>query len=95
MMFDAKVSAYNGTGNGSAWWCYHGAIQRDGSNNTTLVGPLTVSSGVHANFGPHSLAVTADDTNEALDFSFTSANANTIYVTAVVDTSWTGATTLS
>jgi len=95
MMFDAKVSAYNGTGNGSAWWCYTGAIQRDGSSNTTLVGPLTVSSGVHANFGPHSLAVTADDTNEALDFSFTSANANTIYVTAVVDTSWTGATALN
>ena len=35
------------------------------------------------------------DTNEALDFSFTAANTNLIYVTAVVDTSWTGATALS
>jgi hypothetical protein len=96
MAFTGKVTAYNTTQNSSAWWTIEGGIQRDNANNTSLIGCSSViSSGVGSSFGTHSFTFNADDTNEALNLSVTSANSDVVYWGAKIDGVWVGVNALS
>lgn len=74
----AARSTDGGSGNEeSAAYKYVGCIERDGANNTALVGSVTETVIAEDDAG-WSVAVTADDTNEALDIAVTSDDANTV-----------------
>lgn len=74
----AARSTDGGTGNEeSAAYKYVGCIERDGANNTALVGSVTETVIAEDDAG-WSVAVTADDTNEALNIDVTSDDANTV-----------------
>ena len=85
--FSIKVSAYNSTDNQAAWWIIRGGIRRDASNGTSLVGSLITENGAESSLSGASVAVAADDTNEALEIQVTGITSKTIRWTAVVDIS--------
>jgi hypothetical protein len=94
MSFTAKVSAYNSTTNGSAWWEVRSGIRRDNLNNTQLIGCQAIISGVDPSFGSHSMTITADDTNEALNIGINQTDTSAIYWGAAVDAMWTSSNVL-
>jgi len=85
--FEIKLSAYNDTDSASAGWIYRGAIKRDGSNNTSLVGSLIEENWKDSAMNSASASVVADDTNEALEIRVTGLTSKNIRWVAVVDIS--------
>lgn len=72
-----QTGGASGTAGDSKAWQITGALKRDGSNNTALLGTPTITVlGADSNLGADNatgavIAVTADDTNEALDLAVT------------------------
>jgi len=84
-LFRADVVARKQTGSDAAGWTAEGMLTRDASNNTALVGVPTVTQvAVSAGAGAWALAVTADDTNEALAITGTGEAATNIHWVAKV-----------
>jgi hypothetical protein len=83
--FDIKLSAYNDTDNTTAWWIIRGGIRRNAANSTTLIGSLIEERDYEGTMSGTSVAVTADDTNEALKIAVTGLASKNIRWVAVVD----------
>jgi hypothetical protein len=93
--FKIRLAAYNSTDNTGAAWSVNGGIRRDNVNGTALLGSPTVTQYADASMSGASVAVTADDTNEALQISVTGLASKTIRWHAVVETSEVSAGTPS
>ena len=85
--FKIRLSAYNSTDNTGAAWTINGGIRRDNANGTALLGSPTVTQYADASMSGASVAVTADDTNEAIQVNVTGLASKTIRWHAVVETS--------
>lgn len=94
--FMIQVAAYQHAGVGtisdSATWEISGAIKRDGSNNTSLLGLNGTGAPLFADAGAStwSVSVSADDTNEALIVTVTGEAGKTIRWSAAVYTAEAG-----
>jgi hypothetical protein len=87
IQFEAKIAAYNSTNNQAAAWTIRGAIKRDNSNSTALLGTVTTERWYDSGMENAVAAVTADDTNEALRITATGLSGATIRWHATVVTS--------
>jgi hypothetical protein len=85
--FTINLSAYNDTDNTAAWWIIRGGIRRDAANSTSLIGSLIEERDSESTMSNTSVAVTADDTNEALNIDVTGLASKNIRWVAVVDIS--------
>jgi hypothetical protein len=85
--FIARIAAYNSTDNEGAAWVVRGAIRRNNAGGTALLGTLQTDSFADTNMATAAIAVTADDTNEALQINVTGIASKTIRWHAVVETS--------
>ena len=81
--FTIKVIARDSTSGDIASYNFYGAIKRDGSSNTALVGSL-VKDIIAEEDTSWDCAVTADDTNEALIVTVTGDASNTVKWSATV-----------
>jgi hypothetical protein len=93
--FNIRVTAYNSTDEIGAAWDVVGAIRRNAASGTALVGSVTSTAYTEGAMSGASVAVTADDTNEALQISVTGLASKTIRWHAVVETSEVSAGTPS
>jgi hypothetical protein len=93
--FKIRVTAYNSTDEIGAAWNVVGAIRRNAANGTALVGSVTSTAYTEGAMSGASVAVTADDTNEALQISVTGLASKAIRWHAVVETSEVSAGTPS
>jgi hypothetical protein len=93
--FKARITAYNSTDEIGAAWDVAGAIRRNAANGTALVGSVASTAYTEGAMSGASVAVTADDTNEALQISVTGLASKTIRWHAVVETSEVSAGTPS
>ncbi len=75
--FSVDIIARDDTNNASKAWEIRGLIQRDGSSNTSLVGPVTKTTIADSGVG-WDVTVDADDTNDALRVTVTGAASTTI-----------------
>jgi hypothetical protein len=87
LQFEAKVVAYDSTNNKAAAWTLRGAIRRDNSNNTALMGTVTSERWYDTGMDNAAVALTADDTNEALIITVTGLSNATLRWHAAVVTS--------
>lgn len=83
MSFETTITARRQASTDSAVFVRRGLINRDNSNNTTLIGSVqTIGTDIGSNAGAPpagwSVAITADDTNEALKIEVTGAAATNI-----------------
>ncbi len=85
--FEVKLSAYNDTDSAGAGWIFRGAIRRNGSNGTALIGTVVTESWQDSAMSSTSAGVVADDTNEALEIRVTGLTSKLIRWVAVVDIS--------
>lgn len=85
--FDIKLSAYNDTDDTAAGWIFRGAIKRNGSNTTSLVGSIIEENWKDTAMNNTIANVVADDTNEALEIRVTGLSGKNIRWVAVVDIS--------
>ena len=85
--FSINLSAYNDTDNTAAWWIIRGGIRRNAANLTALIGSLIEERDSEGTMSGTSVAVTADDTNEALNINVTGLASKNIRCVAVVDIS--------
>jgi hypothetical protein len=85
--FEIKLSAYNDTDSAGAGWIFRGAIQRNGSNGTALIGTVITENWQDSAMSSTSASVVADDTNEALEIRVTGITSKNIRWVAVVDIS--------
>ena len=85
--FSINLSAYNDTDNTAAWWIIRGGIRRNAANGTALIGSLIEERDSEGTMSGTSVAVTADDTNEALNINVTGLASKNIRWVAVVDIS--------
>jgi len=85
--FSINLSAYNDTDNTAAWWIIRGGIRRNAANITALIGSLIEERDSEGTMSGTSVAVTADDTNEALNINVTGLASKNIRWVAVVDIS--------
>lgn len=83
--FTVNLSAYNDTNNEAAYWEFRGAVRRNNSNGTALVGTVIVESDAETSLSTADASVVADDTNEALEIRVTGVAATNIRWTAVAD----------
>jgi hypothetical protein len=74
--FTALLIARNNTNNNTSGYEFKGVIKRDGANNTTIVGSV-VKTVLAEDDSTTDANCTADDTNEALQFTFTGVNSQT------------------
>ena len=93
--FKIWLAAYNSTDGIGAAWTINGGIRRDNASGTALLGTPTVTQYADASMSGASVAVTADDTNEALQIQVTGLASKTIRWHAVVETSEVSAGTPS
>ena len=77
LSFKLQVVARDNTAGEVAVYHFAGAIKRDGSNNTALVGDL-VKDIIAEEYATWDVAVTADDSNEALKIEVTGDGSNTV-----------------
>jgi hypothetical protein len=80
----------SGTVGDSAWWTINGAIKRDGSNNTTLVGVNSVLTDYDAGAASWIVNIVANDTIECLDIEVTGEIDKTIRWVATIDATKVG-----
>lgn len=73
-----RVAAYNSTDNTAAAWTITGGIRRDNAGNTALLGTAVSNSFADSGMASAAVAVTADDTNEALQIAVTGLASKTI-----------------
>jgi len=73
-----RVAAYNSTDNTAAAWTIAGGIRRDNAGNTVLLGTAVSNSFADSGMSSAAVAVTADDTNEALQIAVTGLASKTI-----------------
>lgn len=85
--FEVKLSAYNDTDSAGAGWIFRGAIRRNGSNGTALIGTVITENWQDSAMSSTSANVIADDTNEALQIRVTGLTSKNIRWVAVVDIS--------
>ncbi len=83
--FKGIVIARNDAGNEGMSWKIEGMIKRDALSNTALVGTPTVTEIAKDGTLAWSVAITADDVNEALILTVTGEAAKTIRWAAVLD----------
>jgi len=93
--FKIRVTAYNSTDEIGAAWDVAGAIRRNAASGTALVGSVTSTAYTEGAMSGASVAVTADDTNEALQITVTGLATKAIRWHAVVETSEVSAGTPS
>lgn len=93
--FKIRLSAYNSTDGIGAAWTINGGIRRDNANGTALLGTPAVTQFADTAMAATTVAVTADDTNEALQVNVTGLAGKTIRWHAVVETSEVSAGTPS
>lgn len=93
--FKIRLSAYNSTDGSGAAWTINGGIRRDNANGTALLGAPVVTQFADTAMASTTVAVTADDTNEALQVNVTGLAGKTIRWHAVVETSEVSAGTPS
>ena len=77
-----------GDGNVSAGWKFEGVLYRDESDNTVIQG-VTVTE-IYSGFTTAAVAVTADNTNEALAIQVTGEASTNIHWVAKLDISQVG-----
>ncbi|MEW5971568.1 MAG: hypothetical protein AB1706_17090 [Pseudomonadota bacterium] len=77
MTFKALVAARDYTSGDGAAYELTGAIKRDGSNNTAIVGSVTKTV-IAKDDASWDIDATADDTNEALQFTVTGDSTNAV-----------------
>lgn len=88
IMFKISCIAYDVTNDDAHIWEITGGIKRDASNNTSLVGVVKFENELYdAGLSAAVLAVTADDTNEALAIKFTGIVGKTIRTQVKIETS--------
>ena len=85
--FTIKLSAYNDTDNVAAGWIFRGAIRRNASNQTILVGSLIEENWKETAMNNALANVIADDTNDALEIRVTGLSNKEIRWVAIVDIS--------
>lgn len=74
-----EIKAVAGDNTSAKSWAFNGSIRRDGANNTSLGGAVKKTSfGEDDAASTWNVAVTADDTNEALIITVTGQAAKTI-----------------
>jgi hypothetical protein len=83
--FVINLSAYNYTDNIGAAWIFKGAIRRNNSGGTTIIGTVSEDSWKEAGMSSASANVVANDTNESLDIRVTGLSSKNIRWTASVD----------
>jgi hypothetical protein len=93
--FKIRLAAYNSTDGIGAAWAIDGGIRRNNSGGTALLGSPTITPYTEGAMSGASVAVTADDTNDALQISVTGLATKAIRWHAVVDTSEVSAGTPS
>ena len=82
--FVLQVAAYNTTDNTGAAWCFRGAIRRDAAGGTAILGTTLKDSFADAGMAATDVAVSADDTNDALKILVTGLASKTINWSAVM-----------
>jgi hypothetical protein len=87
IQFEVKVAAYDSTNNKAAAWTIRGAIRRNNSNTTALIGTPTSEGWADTGLESAAVAVTADTVNHALRVTVTGIAAATIRWHAAVVTS--------
>lgn len=85
MKFTISVTARDNTTGDCAAYEFTGAIKRDAANNTALVGGNVSKSTIAEDDASWDVAVTADDTNEALIITVTGDTTNTVQWAAVAN----------
>lgn len=85
--FTIKISAYNNTDNAAAGWIFRGAVRRNASNQTILVGSLIEENWKETAMNNALANVIADDTNDALEIRVTGLSNKEIRWVAIVDIS--------
>jgi len=83
--FKGIVIARNDVGNEGMSWKIEGMIKQDGAGNTALVGTPTITEIAKDGVLAWSIAITADDVNEALIITATGEAAKTIRWAAVLE----------
>ena len=83
--FKGIVIARDDVNNAGMSWEIKGMIKQDGAGNTALVGTPTITEIAKDGVLAWSIAITADDVNEALIITATGEAAKTIRWAAVLD----------
>jgi len=86
-MFTVQVAAYNQTDQTAASFIIKGAIKRNNSNSTSILGSNNIEKYADTTMLPCDVSVEADDTNEALIIKVTGLTGKTIRWHASVHTS--------
>jgi len=84
LAFTILISARDNVSGDCAAYKVEGAIKRDGSNNTSLLTPATITP-IHEDDASWDVAITADDTNEALVITVTGDADNIVQWAARLD----------
>lgn len=79
-----QTSGSSGTIGDSAWWTINGAIKRDGSNNTTIIGTNSILTDSDAGAAGWVVNVIANDSIECLDIEITGEVNKTIRWVATI-----------
>jgi hypothetical protein len=85
--FVINLSAYNYTDHIGAAWIFRGAIRRNNSGGTTIIGTVAEDSWKEGGMSSASANVVANDTDESLDIRVTGLSGTNIRWTASVDLS--------